>query len=189
MSRRRLLILQTQNEKGYFDGYKSENGDISILLPKWFSFNRSNQFQLEKRSGNLYPSSRPKAAVSMVNSTKEYHNTAPSSQPTSIGYDSTKKYNLRIKALNKIVSEESNIEDLIGDGSLTFFFKGSDITKTSQSINIRDIDQGIEFIIPIEKGENLNNFYVEYLSDIGDISMETYSCRILFEVYFEEITE
>jgi hypothetical protein len=186
---RRLLILQTQNEKGYFDGYKSQYGEISILLPKWFSFDKSNRFQLEKLGGTLYPSSHLKAVVSMANSTKEYHNTAPSSQPTSIGYDSSKKYNLRIKALNKIVSEESDIEDLIGDGSLTFFFKGSDITKTSQSINIRDIDQGTEFIIPIEKGEILNNFYVEYLSDISDIYMETYSCRILFEVYFEEITE
>lgn len=187
MSRRRLLILQTQNEKGYFNGYKSDWGALEGLRLQWFSFERSNQFQLTK---TLRTRIFDKEKLSMANFNKAWHDTDSSPQFTPLGYDSTKGYNFRIKALNKTINEGYTIEDFNGNGSFTFFFKGPTVTKNSQPINIRDIDQGTEFIISIEKGEILNNFYVEYIPDTLDGSnYDEYFCSILFEVYFEEITE
>jgi hypothetical protein len=185
---RRLLMLQAQNIKGYFDGYKSYWGAYALFNLQWFSFEKSNQFQLEKR--NLTNYKHPSDIMSIANYSKSWENTDPSPLNLPMGYDSNKKYNFRIKVLNKTLAEEANnAEELVGNGSLTFYFKGSDITKASQSINIRDVDQGTEFVIPIEKGEILNNCYVEYISDVGDVSLENYACHILFEIYFEEITE
>lgn len=190
MSRRRLLILQAQSKKGYFDGYKSRQGRYSVFELLWLSFEKSNQFQLKKCDTSGGGDKSPSDIMSIANYKRLWENTDPSPLFLPMGYDSNKKYNFRIKVLNKILAEETdNIEELVGNGSLTFYFKGSDIIKASQSINIRNIDQGTEFIIPIEKGEILNNCYVEYISDVGDLSLENYACYITFEIYFEEITE
>ena len=92
--------------------------------------------------------------------------------------------------LSKIIDEEYNVEDFTGKGNFTFLFKGLDVTKSSQSISIRDIDQGTEFIIPIERGEILNNFCVKYISDtINGEGFDYYYCHLTFEIYFEEIAE
>lgn len=182
---RRLLILQAQNRNGYFDGYKTSGDLANNSSFYWFFFDNPNRFQI-RRTGSWYND----IEKSLANFNCKISNIDPSTQLLPMGYDSNKKYNLRIRVLNKIIDEGYNVEEFNGNGNFTFLFKGPEITKSSQSISIRDLDQGTEFIIPIEIGEIFNNFCVKYLSGtIDDEGDDYYHCRILFEIYFEEITE
>ena len=184
---RRLLILQTQNEKGYFDGYKTSGNLTDNSSFCWFSFDNSNRFQIGRTNNGCWYRAFER---SLANFNYEIVDVEPSSQLLPMGYDSNKKYNLRIRVLNKIINEGYNVEYFNGNGNFTFLFKGPEITKSSQSVSIRDLDQGTEFIIPVEIGEILNNLCVKYLPEtIDGEGDDYYHCRILFEVYFEEITE
>lgn len=110
-------------------------------------------------------------------------------EKTPMGYDASKKNNLIIKVAYKNLVYPN---ELGASGSFYFSFNGVDdnlkrISKSSQRILLEDIQKGTEFIIPINTGEYLNVLQMGYAPpvDTNDSCLFT----LIFEFYFEEITE
>lgn len=179
-SRRRILMkmlsvnTNTSTLIDYFNSYKIGNEiDYEDFDVQWVGCR-----MMFKRETDL---SRD-CTFSIANIKKDHSILDSIPTQTAMGYDQSKSYNLRIKVLNKSVLYEGELKE---NGSIKFSFKGPNYYAESQSLFLEEIQKGVEFIIPISSGEILNNLLINYSAVNEDSSIFT----LLFEFYFEEITE
>ena len=187
MSFRRRLMMKlssTKNLIDYFDGYKVESPNVYV---GWVVSWNGSKLLLQKKSGWNYGGTVNSSVANRTGSISSIEHTPGEA---SIGYESGKNYNLRIKVVGKYVKDNN------GDGSLQFIFNGYDSTtnktikRESEVIAIGDIISGSEFNISISASDILNSLCCKYVNlTEPDSGFDSYLFEALFEFYFEEITE